>query len=204
MARAVAAAGVPVFVCASAIGYYGDTGDAVVDESAPAGTGFLADVCVQWEAATAPAAEAGARVANLRTGLVLTRSGGLVQRLLPIARLGAAGKLGDGRQFMPWISLADEIRAIRFVLDRTLTGPVNLVGPAPARNAEFMATVGRLLHRPTVVPAPAFALRAALGEFASDVLGGQRAVPRALATAGFRHEHDTLDKALTWALAESS
>jgi uncharacterized protein (TIGR01777 family) len=200
MARAVAAAGVPAFVCASAVGYYGDTGDTVVDEAAPAGAGFLAGVCVQWEAATAPAAAAGARVANLRTGLVLARSGGLLHRLLPIARLGVAGKLGSGRQFMPWISLADQVAAMRFVIESDVRGPVNLVGPDPVRNAEFVSVLGRLVHRPTVLPTPAFALRAVLGEFAGDVLGGQRAVPTVLRAAGFAFRHNTVEDALRWAL----
>jgi len=202
LARAVVAVGVPVLVCASGVGYYGDTGDAVVDESAPPGTGFLPDVCVQWEAAAAPAAQAGARVTHLRTGLVLSRSGGLLERVLPLARLGVAGRLGNGRQFMPWISLADEIGAMRFVIESQLSGPVNLVGPDPARNAEFMSVLGRIVHRPTVLPAPGFALRAVLGEFAGDVLGGQRALPAVLQAAGFEFRHPTLEGALRWAVTD--
>jgi uncharacterized protein (TIGR01777 family) len=202
MARGAAAAGVPVLVCASAVGYYGDTGDSVVDEAAAPGTGFLADVCVQWEAAAGPAVEAGARVAHLRTGLPLSRFGGLLHRVLPLARLGVAGKLGSGRQFMPWISLADQTAATRFVLESQLRGPVNLVGPDPVRNGEFMQVLGRLVHRPTVLRAPGFAVRAALGEFAGDVLGGQRAIPAVLRRAGFAFQHPTLEDALRAALAD--
>jgi uncharacterized protein (TIGR01777 family) len=202
LARAVAhASGVRVFVSASAVGYYGDTGDREVDESDGPGEGFLAGLCVHWEAATEPAEQAGVRVAHLRSGLVLAPDGGMLARLRPIVRVGAAGRLGTGRQFMPWISLADEVRAIRFVLDGDLSGPVNLTGPAPARNAEFVHTLATLLHRPAIVPAPAFALRVALGEFASDLLGGQRALPAKLAAAGFQHEHSDLATALTWALS---
>ncbi|MDT4891838.1 MAG: uncharacterized protein QOE97_873 [Pseudonocardiales bacterium] len=189
------------FVSASAVGYYGDTGDREVDERSGPGRGFLADLCVRWEAATQPAELAGLRVAHLRSGLVLERSGGLLGRLRPIVLAGAGGRLGTGRQFMPWISLADEVRAIRFVLESELTGPVNLTGPHPVRNAEFVTVLAGLLHRPALVPAPAFALRVTLGEFASEVLGGQRAVPSKLTAAGFRHEHADLVTALTWALA---
>jgi uncharacterized protein len=190
-----------VLVSASAVGYYGDTGDREVDETGPRGAGFLAELCEQWEAATLPAEGAGIRVAQVRTGLVLSGSGDLLKRLKWIVRLGAGGRLGSGRQFMPWISLADEIAAIRFVLEHDLRGPVNLTGPDPVRNAEFIATLARLLHRPALVPTPAFALRIALGEFAHEVLTGQRAVPKKLLDAGFRHEHSDLESALRWALA---
>jgi uncharacterized protein len=190
-----------VLVSASAVGYYGDTGDREVDETGPRGAGFLAELCEQWEAATLPAEGAGIRVAQVRTGLVLSGSGDLLKRLKWIVRLGAGGRLGSGRQFMPWISLADEIAAIRFMLEHDLRGPVNLTGPDPVRNAEFIATLARLLHRPALVPTPAFALRIALGEFAHEVLTGQRAVPKKLLDAGFRHEHSDLESALRWALA---
>jgi uncharacterized protein len=190
-----------VLVSASAVGYYGDTGDREVDETGPRGAGFLAELCEQWEVATLPAEGAGIRVAQVRTGLVLSGSGDLLKRLKLIVRLGAGGRLGSGRQFMPWISLADEIAAIRFVLEHDLRGPVNLTGPDPVRNAEFIATLARLLHRPALVPTPAFALRIALGEFAHEVLTGQRAVPKKLLDAGFRHEHSDLESALRWALA---
>lgn len=202
LARAVAASGgPPVFLAASAIGYYGDTGERQVDETAGCGQGFLAELCRDWEAATAPAVDAGARVVNLRTGIVLTRSGGLVKRLVPIVRLGVAGRLGSGRQFIPWISLADEVAAIRFLLEHDVSGPVNLAAPVPARNAEFVSTLARLLHRPAAIPVPAFAMKIALGELAQDALGGQRAVPSKLLAAGFSPEHADLESALRWALA---
>jgi uncharacterized protein (TIGR01777 family) len=189
-----------VLLSASAVGYYGDTGERVVDESAPGGTGFLAELCADWEAATRPAEDAGIRVAHLRTGLVLCADGGLLKRLKPIVSLGVAGRLGSGRQYMPWISLADELAAIRFLLEHEVSGAVNLTGPEPVRNAELIATLARLLHRPAIVPTPGFALRIALGEFAQDTLTGQRAVPAKLLAAGFAHQHAALESALRWAL----
>jgi uncharacterized protein len=206
LARAVADLGADapgVFVSASAVGYYGDCGDTEIVESSPSGSTFLAGVCRDWEGASAPAEAAGARVAHLRSGLVLAPSGGLLGRLRPIARAGIAGRLGNGRQFMPWISLADEIAAIRFVLEHDVRGAVNLVGPAPARNAEFMTALGRAVHRPTVLPTPGFALRIALGGIAEEILGGQRAIPAVLTDAGFTFTHPDLDSALEWALAKS-
>jgi uncharacterized protein (TIGR01777 family) len=189
-----------VLIAASAVGYYGDTGEREADETAPRGAGFLAELCQDWEAATRPAEDAGIRVAHLRTGLVLSADGGLLKRLKPIVQLGVAGRLGSGRQFMPWISLADEIGAIRFVLEREVSGPVNLTGPDPVRNAELIATLARLLHRPAIVPTPGFALRIVLGEFARDILTGQRAVPTKLLDAGFIHQHADVESALRWAL----
>ena len=202
IAHALAAAGDDAprtLIVASAVGYYGDTGERVVTEEAPPGDGFLADVCVQWEAAATPARDAGIRVTHLRTGLVLG-DGGLLDRLKPVVQLGVAGRIGSGRQFMPWITLRDHVRAIRFLLDRDLGGPVNLTGPAPVRNAEFMATLGRVLHRPTLLPTPAFALKVVLGELADDVLTGQRALPATLTSAGFEFEHTDLETGLRWAL----
>ncbi|MFN2517457.1 MAG: TIGR01777 family oxidoreductase [Jatrophihabitantaceae bacterium] len=189
-----------VLVSASAVGYYGDTGEREVDESARRGSGFLAELCEEWEAATRPAEGAGIRVAHLRTGLVLSGDGGLLKRLKPIMALGVGGRLGSGRQFMPWISLADEVAAIRFVLEREVSGPVNLTGPVPVRNADLIAVLARLLHRPAVVPAPGFALRIVLGEFAQETLTGQRAVPTKLTDAGFTHHHADVESALRWAL----
>jgi hypothetical protein len=124
----------------------------------------------------------------------------LLKRLKPIVQVGVAGKLGSGKQFMPWISLHDEVRAIEYLLTHEVSGPANLTGPAPARNAEFMSTLGGVLHRPTVLPTPGFAIRAVLGEFASDVLTGQRAVPAVLTKAGFAFVHSDLESALRWAL----
>lgn len=197
LARAVAEHGVPLLVSASAIGYYGDTGDRVVDESSPRGRGFLAELTADWEAATAPAAQAGARVVCLRTGLVLAPSGGLMGRVLPVFRLLLGGRLGSGRQYMPWISLDDEVGAIRFLIEHDgPSGPVNLVGPQPVTNAEFTRQLSALLGRPAPWVVPAFALRALLGELADDVLTGQRAVPRVLPERGYRFAHPTLRAAL--------
>ena len=186
---------------ASAIGWYGDTGDATVDESASAGHDFLAHVCLRWEAATRAAEEAGVRVAHLRSGLVCG-TGGLLGRLLPLARLGLASPLGSGRQWWSWISLADEVGAIRHVLDIDgIAGPVNLTGPEPVTNREFTKTLGRVLHRPVVLPpVPRVALRLALGEFADvGVVAGQRVLPRVLQRTGYRYRHETVEQALRWA-----
>jgi uncharacterized protein (TIGR01777 family) len=185
------------FIVASAVGYYGDTGDRVVDESQPAGAGVLADICARWEAAARPAADAGVRVAHLRTGLLLARGGGLLAALKPLVWLGVAGPIGSGRQFMPWIAMADEIAAILFVLDHDdVVGPVNLTGPAPVRNVELIKTMARMMHRPAVLPVPAFAIRLALRDAAPDLLGGQRAIPAKLTASGFRFAHPTLRSAL--------
>jgi uncharacterized protein (TIGR01777 family) len=192
-----------VLLSASAVGWYGDTGDRVVDESAPAGTDFLARVCAQWEASTAAAAEAGVRVTNLRNGLVLGK-GGLLGRMAPLFRMGVGGRLGSGRQYWPWISLRDEVDAIRFLLTAPVSGPVNLTAPTPATNATFTAALARVLHRPAVLPVPGIALWVVLGEFAKlGVLAGQRAVPAKLLEAGFSFTHTELDVALRAALAKS-
>jgi uncharacterized protein (TIGR01777 family) len=193
--------GPQVLIAASAVGYYGDTGDREVDEDDPAGDSFLAEVCVQWEAAAEPARTAGARVTHLRTGLVLAKAGGLLARLTPLVKAGIAGKLGNGRQYMPWISMTDEIAAIRFLLEHDVPGPVNLVGPAPVPNAELTKTLGKVLHRPTVLPVPRVAARIALGEFAVEVLTGQRALPTRLLGAGFEFAHRDLEAALRAELA---
>ncbi|TQS44542.1 TIGR01777 family oxidoreductase [Cryptosporangium phraense] len=204
IATAVARAEKPpkVLVSASAVGWYGDRGDQVVREDEPAGAGFLADLCRTWEGATAPAEEAGVRVAHIRSGLVLARSGGLLGRIKPLFALGLGGKLGSGQQYWPWISLRDEVAAIQFVLENDgVRGPVNLTGPEPATNAEFTAELARQLHRPAVVPVPAFALRAALWGFADEgILAGQRAVPSVLLDHGFTFTDPTLDSALRYAL----
>lgn len=202
LARSLAEYGGPrVLLCASAVGYYGDTGDALVDEDSPPGNTFLARVCLDWEAAAQPARDVGVRVVHLRTGLVLARNGGLLGRLVPLVKAGLGGRLGSGRQFMPWISLTDEVAAIRFLLEHDVAGPANLTGPVPVRNGEFTAALGRVLHRPTVLAVPGIAARIALGEFAGEVLGGQRAVPSRLQDAGFRFTHRNVDSALRAALS---
>lgn len=197
LARAVASAGrrTPL-VCASAVGYYGDTGDREVDESAPSGDSFLAGVCQLWEDAAAPARDAGSRVVHLRTGLVLARGGGLLKPLTLVTKAGIGGKLGSGRQYFPWIALADEVAAIRFAIDNDVSGPMNLTAPRPVTNAEFTKTLGHVLRRPTVFPVPAFAAKIVLGEFAWNALTGQNAVPRALLDAGFRFRYPDLEPAL--------
>ncbi|MBN1174235.1 MAG: TIGR01777 family oxidoreductase [Micromonosporaceae bacterium] len=196
-----------VLLNASAIGFYGDTGDQAVDESSPAGTGFLAGVCRDWEAATQPAEEVGIRVVHLRTGLPLAAGGGLLKPLLPLFRAGLGGRMGDGRQYWPWISLVDWLGAVQFLLEdppagqSSISGPVNLVGPAPATNAEFVAALGRVLRRPAVLPAPASALRLALGGFAAEVLDSHRVLPTVLSETGFRFQHSALEPALRAALS---
>jgi uncharacterized protein (TIGR01777 family) len=201
LAGAVVEAGVPVLVNASAVGYYGDTRDRVADESAPSGEGFLAQLCRDWEAATMPAAQDGARVVLARTGLVLAPSGGLFGRLRPLFSLGVGARLGNGRQYMAWISLEDEVRALLFaIFDDQLSGPVNMAGPAPVTNAEFTAAMGRAVNRPTPLMVPGFALRTVFGEFADEgLLAGQRAIPAALERAGFVFHHNTVGEALAYA-----
>jgi uncharacterized protein len=200
ISAAVADAGVPVLINASAVGYYGNAGDRVVDETASAGAGFLAQLCVDWEAATLPAQHAGVRVVLARTGLVLSPSGGLLGRLRPLFSLGLGARLGNGRQYMPWIALEDEVRALLFAISHELSGPVNLTGPAPVTNAEFTAALGHAVNRPTPLPLPAFVLRPLLGEFADEgLLAGQRAIPAALERAGFQFHHNTIGEALSYA-----
>ncbi len=183
-------------VAASAVGYYGDTGSRPVDESTAAGDSFLAGVCQLWEDAAAPARDAGLRVTHLRTGLVLAKGAGLLKPLSLVVKAGIGGKLGSGRQYFPWISLTDEVAAIRFLIDHDVAGPVNLTAPNPVTNAEFTKTLGRVLHRPTVFPVPAFAAKIALGEFAWNALTGQNALPKALLDAGFEFGHPDLEQAL--------
>lgn len=196
---------VKVLVNASAVGFYGDTRDHIVDETAGAGTGFLAQLCVDWEAATAPAQAAGTRVALVRTGLVLGPSGGVLGRLRPLFTFGLGARIGNGRQYMPWISLEDEVRALLFAINHDdLSGPVNLTGPAPVTNAEFTTALGRAVNRPTPWLVPGFVARAALGEFAEEgLLSGQRAIPAALERTGFQFHHNTIGEALAYATASS-
>ncbi|MFE2329698.1 TIGR01777 family oxidoreductase [Streptomyces sp. NPDC059385] len=203
LARAVAALDEPprVFVVGSAVGYYGDTGDRVVDEGAPAGTGFLPSVCVEWEAAAAPARKAGIRTAFARTGLVVAGEGGAWGRMFPLFKAGLGGRLGDGRQYWSYISLRDEVAALRHIIDTpSLEGPVNLTAPEPLTNREVTAAMGRVLRRPTLLPVPAVALRIALGELSSDVLGSQRARPKRLLESGFEFRDPGIEDALRAAL----
>jgi uncharacterized protein (TIGR01777 family) len=201
VARAVAQAGTPMLLSASAIGFYGDTGDTVTDESGARGRGFLAEVCEQWEAATAPA-EATARVVHLRSGVVLSGRGGALKKQLPIFKAGLGAPLGSGRQWLSWISLDDEVAAIRHLLRTNVNGPVNLVAPAPVTNKDFTRVLGQVVHRPTLpIGVPGFVLKAALGEFAEDgVLTGQRLAPAVLDESGFAFAHPDLRSALEAAL----
>jgi len=203
LAAAVVEHGVPTLVNSSAIGFYGDTGDDVVDESRGVGSGFLADLCREWEAATAVAEQTpGVRVVRLRTGLVIGPAGGLFGRIRPLFTFFLGGKLGSGEQYMPWISLDDAISAIRFAVEHdSVSGPINLTAPSPVTNAEFTRTVGHVLHRPTPWVVPGFALKAVLGEFAEEgVLIGQRAVPKALESNGFHFLHPALGAAVSAAV----
>ncbi|MGW2550434.1 TIGR01777 family oxidoreductase [Streptomyces sp. NPDC001635] len=203
LAEAVAALPEPprVFVSGSAIGYYGETGDRAVDEKAPPGDGFLPSLCVQWEEAADAAQEAGVRTVFVRTGLVVAREGGAWGRLFPLFKGGLGGRLGDGRQYWSFISLHDEVAAIRHLMDREdLSGPFNLTAPQPLTNREITAAMGRVLHRPTLFPAPAQALRLALGEMAGDVLGSARVLPGRLLDSGFAFAHPEIDEALRAAL----
>jgi uncharacterized protein len=203
LSAAVADAGVETFVNASAVGYYGNTKDRVVDENDRAGTGFLAQLCQDWEAATLPAQYAGSRVVLARTGVVLARAGGALRKMRPLFAAGLGARLGSGRQYMSWISLEDEVRALLFAISQpSLSGPVNMTGPAPVTNAEFTTALGRAVNRPTPLTLPGFALRAALGEFADEgLLIGQRAIPSALEAAGFQFHHNTIGEALAYATA---
>lgn len=189
-----------VLVSASAIGYYGETGDKPVNESTPAGTGFLCDVVAAWEAAADPARAAGIRVVHPRTGLVVAKEGGAWARLFPLFRLGLGGKLGNGRQYWSWISMHDEIAALTTLITSDISGPVNLTGPNPATNAEVTAAMGRVLGRPTLLPAPAFALKAVLGEFSVEVLGSARVMPAVLERHGFPFTDTTIESAIKSAL----
>ncbi|MGI8334108.1 TIGR01777 family oxidoreductase [Actinomadura scrupuli] len=186
-----------VLISASAVGFYGDTGDRETDESGPQGAGFLAGLVRDWEAAAAPAAAAGIRVVHPRSGPVLAREGGFLGKVLPLFKLGLGGPLGNGRQWMSWISLPDQLAGLRFLLDRDdVEGPVNLTAPHPVTNAEFTRAVGKALRRPAVLPVPAAALRLAVGRFADEaILVSQRVVPRRLTEAGFTFEHPDVDSA---------
>jgi uncharacterized protein (TIGR01777 family) len=201
LAYAVVKADVPTLVSASGVHYYGNPGDRVVDESGSPGDGFLAQLCVDWESATEPAAEAGTRVVLLRSGGVLSRRGGILGKLKPLFLLGLGGRLGSGRQYLPWISMEDEVAAIIFAItEPAVRGPINLVGPAPVTNAQFTRAYAQVLERPAKFVVPEFALNAVFGEFAREgILAGPRAIPAALENAGFKFQHNTIGEALEWA-----
>jgi uncharacterized protein (TIGR01777 family) len=186
-----------VWVCASAVGFYGSRGDESLSEQAGPGRGFLAELCGDWEAATRPAAEVGVRVVNLRIGIALAREGGALALMRRPFALGLGGRLGDGQQWVPWIQLDDLVALLRFALDEeSLSGPLNAVGPAPARNAALTTALSRVLRRPALIPVPGFAIRLALGELADELLGSKRVLPERALAAGFRFAHPELEEAL--------
>jgi uncharacterized protein (TIGR01777 family) len=186
-----------VLVCASAVGYYGDRGDEELTERSPAGSGFLADVVRQWEAAAEPARAAGIRVVSLRFGVVLSPDGGALRRMLPPFRLGVGGRIGGGDQYMSWVAIDDVVGAVQHALEtEQLSGPVNATAPEPVTNSEFTKTIGRVLGRPTLMRVPGPALRLALGEFSSEVLNGQRVLPARLMESGYRFRYPQLEGAL--------
>ncbi len=198
LVTAILAAGRPIaLVNGSAVGYYGDRGEEILTEESPAGLGFLSEVVRAWEGATRPLADAGLAVSMARTGIVLAPDGGALAPLLRLARLGLGGPIGSGRQFWPVISLTDEVAALTFLIDHPdLTGPVNVVGVEPVRQRDLMSALGALLHRPAVLPAPKFAVRAVIGEFAGEITASQRVLPERLRAAGFEHRHSTVAAAL--------
>jgi uncharacterized protein (TIGR01777 family) len=186
-----------VLVCASAVGYYGDRGDEVLDEGSAPGADWLAGVCVEWEAAAHEAEALGMRVCSLRTGVVLSRHGGALAKMLPPFRLGLGGPVAGGGQYTPWIHLDDVVGLYLAAVDGPAwSGPVNATGPAPVTNREFSKALGRAVHRPAVAPVPRLAVRALFGEMAEIVTGGQRAVPRRAAELGYEFQHPKLDSAL--------
>lgn len=200
LSRSIARArpGPRTLLCASGVGFYGGRGDETLTEDSGPGSGFLADVCRDWEAACDPAREAGVRVVSLRSGIVLAASGGPLAKMMLPFRLGLGGRLGDGRQWMSWIALEDAVGAIALALrEKALPGPLNVVAPGPVTNAEFTRALGAALGRPTPFPVPGFALGLLPGGFAAEtLLVSQRAVPARLAGAGFAFRHPKLEDAL--------
>jgi hypothetical protein len=188
----------PVLVSGSAIGYYGDRGDEKLTEDSKAGDDFLADLCRDWEGAAAPAAAAGIRVATIRTGIVLAPGGGALTKLLPLFKLGLGGRLGSGRQYWSWITIDDEVRAIRHLLDHEVSGPVNLTAPAPATNQEITSALGEVLNRPTLVPVPRFGPKIILGGEATEAFlyASQRVFPTVLEASGFTFTQPDLESGL--------
>jgi uncharacterized protein (TIGR01777 family) len=194
IAKAVAEVKPQVFISASAIGWYGESGNRAVVESDRSGDDFLATVCREWEAAADLAV--GVRTVELRTGVVLDPMGGALGRMLPLFRFGLGGKLGSGKQWWSWITLHDVIRAITFSLEHPIEGPVNLTSPNPVTNLEFTAALARAMHRPALFPAPAFALKLVLGGFSSEILGSKKVMPQKLTDAGFEWDYPHVTSAL--------
>ncbi|HYK27347.1 MAG TPA: TIGR01777 family oxidoreductase [Streptosporangiaceae bacterium] len=191
----------PVLLAASAIGFYGQTGDRAVDETAPSGSGFLATLVRDWETAAQPANAAGIRVVHLRSGIVLSSRGGMLQKLLPPFRLGLGARLSTGTQYLSWITLSDHVRAVRMLLDQPeLNGPFNVTGPSPVTNATLTKALGKVLRRPAGMVLPATALRLALGEVSVELLGSNRVLPSRLQEAGFAFRHAEIESGLAAAL----
>ena len=187
-----------LFISSSATGFYGDRLDSILDEKSSSGSGFLPEVCVEWEQSTQPAEQAGVRTVHIRTGIVLSKKGGALKKMLPPFQMGGGGILGSGNQYMSWISLEDEIRAISFIIHNSnIVGPVNLTAPNPVNNKEFTKVLGKVLKRPTIVPLPGFAAKLIFGEMADAILlTGNRVLPNKLIEAGFKFNHETLEIAL--------
>jgi uncharacterized protein (TIGR01777 family) len=191
-----------VFICASAIGFYGDRDNESLDESSEPGTGFLPDVCQKWENSTQSARDAGIRTVHIRTGIVLSSDGGALRKMLMPFKMGGGGIIGDGNQYMSWISLEDEVEIIRYLINHPdLSGPINLVAPNPVTNREFTKTLGKVLKRPTITPMPAFAARVLFGEMADALLlSSTRVYPEILVQSGYEFRHATLESALRSAI----
>ncbi len=200
IAHAVSEVKPQVFISASAIGWYGESGNRAVIETDRVGDDFLAAVCREWEGAADLAA--GVRTVKIRTGLVLDPTGGALGKMLPLFRLGLGGKLGSGKQWWSWITLHDVIRAISFILEKNIQGPVNLTSPNPVTNQEFTSALARAMHRPALFPAPAIALKIALGGFSSEVLGSKKVIPQSLTDAGFTWDYPHITNALSALIQE--
>jgi uncharacterized protein (TIGR01777 family) len=200
IAKAVTEVKPQVFISASAIGWYGESGNRAVVESDRVGDDFLAAVCREWEAAADLAQ--GVRTVKIRTGLVLDPTGGALGKMLPLFRLGLGGKLGNGKQWWSWITLHDVIRAISFLLEKKIEGPVNLTSPNPVTNQEFTSALARAMHRPALFPAPALGLKIALGGFSSEILGSKKVMPQELTNAGFTWDYPHITNALTALIEE--
>jgi uncharacterized protein (TIGR01777 family) len=187
-----------VFICASAIGYYGDRGEESLREDSPSGEGFVGEVCRQWEAAAQSVKNAGIRDVQIRTGIVLSAAGGALAKMLPPFRMGVGGNVGNGRQWMSWIDLRDEVGAIEHLLTKdSISGPVNVISPNPVRNAEFTRILASVLHRPAVLPIPAFAARLAFGQMADELLlASQRVEPSKLVSSDYKFQRPDLRSSL--------
>jgi hypothetical protein len=187
-----------IFICASAIGYYGNRGDEILTEESGPGTGFLAEECREWEAAATPASDAGIRTVNIRVGVVLSRAGGALSKMLPAFRMGFGGKIGTGKQWLSWIHIDDLVAAVAYLADHdSMRGPVNVVSPNPVTNAEFTRILARVLSRPAFFRIPEFALRVALGQAAEELLlSGQRVIPARLAASGYSFQFSDLKDAI--------